>query len=107
MILIGDGKMTEYLLTLKDIDTGTYLVRTRSGSEYVVNLDAKTFVRHNPRMPKHYIKVISFDGGPVPEDDQPIPYKLLHTIEVGEHIYVEMMDQWLNSTKIQSIERLA
>jgi hypothetical protein len=100
--LNGDGKMTEYLLTLKGIDTGTYLVRTRSGSEYVVNFDAKTFVRHNPN-----IKAISFDGGPVPEDDQPIPYTLLRTIEVGEHIYVEMMDQWLNSTEIQSIERLA
>src|SRR5208282_2575473 len=94
--------MTEYLLTLKGIDTGTYLIRTRSGSEYVVNLDAKTFVRHNPN-----IKVISFDGGPPLEDDQPIPYTLLRTVEVGEHLYVEMMDQWLNSTEVQSIERLA
>ena len=90
------------LLTLAGIDTGTYLVTTRSGSEYIVNLDAKTFVRHNPNK-----RVRSWDGGPVPEDDQPIPYKFLHTIEVGEHIYVEMMDQWLNSTQIQTIEKVA
>ena len=90
------------LLTLAGIDTGTYLVTTRSGSEYIVNLDAKTFVRHNPSHSIH-----SWDSGPVPKDDQPIPYTLLRTIEVGEHIYVEMMDQWLNSTQIKTIEKVA
>lgn len=99
MTLIGDGKM--HLLTLAGIDTGTYLITTRSGSEYIVNFDAKTFVRHNPEVP-----VLSFDGGPVPESDQLMPYTMLRTIEVGEHIYVEMMDQWLLSTEVQTIEKV-
>jgi hypothetical protein len=90
-----------HLLTLAGADTGTYLVTTHSGSKYVVNLDAKTFVRQNPNKP-----VISLDGGPAIEDYQPIPYTLLKTIEVGEHIYVEMMDQWLTSTEVQSIEEV-
>jgi len=35
-----------------------------------------------------------------------MPYTMLRTIEVGEHIYVEMMDQWLLSTEVQTIEKV-
>jgi hypothetical protein len=80
--------------------TGVYRVTTRSGSQYTLDFDNGVAVRYNRDVP-----IRSWDGSQVPSNGEAMPWSYFKTVEVGECLYIEMLDQWVQSTPVVSIEK--
>lgn len=86
---------------LTEDSEGVYLVTTRSGSKYTVDFERKVAVRWNPDIP-----IASYDGSEVPVNGEAMPWTFFRDVEIGEHLYIEMYDQWVASTEVIEIKKV-
>ena len=108
------------LTTLDGLTSGKFVVTTHSGTRHIIDLDAKTAVRHGAPGREWGDRILVADphaalGGsrpkvaahyePVTPDGEPFRFTTIRGATVGERMRLDNRSEWRMTSTVRSIDR--
>lgn len=90
--------------TLDDLDSGRYVVTTRSGTRHIIDLDTNTATRHGTPGREWDKGGVGF--GEVTPDGETFHFWTISDATVGKNMRLSNRDEWRITSPIKSITRV-